>query len=619
MSKTLPLIELFGKKFHIPHYQRGFRWGEQEVVELLDDLLEFSKPNNKGLFYCLQPIVVLKKGENTYDVLDGQQRLTSLFLILMYLEDRRIEDNYQQEIFTLKYETRKKSEKFLKEKMFQEGVNEENIDFFHISSSYQFIHEWFKRNPGAKGDILPVLMKDNNSGNKNVRFIWYEVENDENPINIFIRLNVGKIPLTDAELVKALLLQMDKYDEKNLPSIKGSLFEIASEWDEIEYSLQRDDFWYFLNNDENHKETHIEYIFNLLATRYNQDGEYFQKKPLKYSTFLIFSKKLEKLINDNGGNRLKAVKTIWEDVIEYSEYFKNWFDNRELFHHIGYLITWSGPKIIDELIGLSKSLTKTEFQNHLAKKVFEHIDLEGRRKDLQFDQATEEQKEINVLLSLEYEDDNGNSKDKYLINKFLLLHNIHTTFISDKEMARFPFNLFKATKKRDKWSLEHIHAQQSETIKNEDQQRLWLKDHIKSLSTIGTIVNEELILEMQDLLLMDQLDTVNFDFIVERVHKIYNDLSGIEEGKLHSIDNLCLVDQPTNSQLNNSVFDVKREKIKEREVNGHYIPICTRNLFLKAYTPFPKNSGYWDKEDRVAYLNNLQKTYQYYLAKSNSN
>ena len=119
MTQTLPLIELFGKKFNIPHYQRGYRWGKQEVEELLNDLLEFSKPLNKGLFYCLQPIVVLKKNENEFDVLDGQQRLTTLYLILMYLEDRRFEDNYDEEIFSLNYETRKDSEVFLKDRKYQ--------------------------------------------------------------------------------------------------------------------------------------------------------------------------------------------------------------------------------------------------------------------------------------------------------------------------------------------------------------------------------------------------------------------------------------------------------------------------------------------------------------------
>ena len=86
MDQTVALIELFGKDFIIPHYQRGFRWEAQEVEELLDDLWNFEKTSNKGEFYCLQPIVLQQKGENIFHVLDGQQRLTTLYLIVTFLE-----------------------------------------------------------------------------------------------------------------------------------------------------------------------------------------------------------------------------------------------------------------------------------------------------------------------------------------------------------------------------------------------------------------------------------------------------------------------------------------------------------------------------------------------------
>ena len=78
--------------------------------------------------------------------------------------------------------------------------------------------------------LVPVLMDKNDKSNRNVRFIWYEAENNINPIEIFIRLNVGKIPLTDAELTKALLLQCDKYAEKELKFIERRLFELASDY-----------------------------------------------------------------------------------------------------------------------------------------------------------------------------------------------------------------------------------------------------------------------------------------------------------------------------------------------------------------------------------------------------
>lgn len=63
--------------FYIPSYQRGYRWSETEVVRLLDDIYQNGKKN-----YCLQPVVVRKKGDH-YELIDGQQRLTTLYLVIV--------------------------------------------------------------------------------------------------------------------------------------------------------------------------------------------------------------------------------------------------------------------------------------------------------------------------------------------------------------------------------------------------------------------------------------------------------------------------------------------------------------------------------------------------------
>lgn len=67
--------------FYIPSYQRGYRWSETEVVRLLDDIYQNGKKN-----YCLQPVVVRKK-EDQYELIDGQQRLTTLYLIYKYMKN----------------------------------------------------------------------------------------------------------------------------------------------------------------------------------------------------------------------------------------------------------------------------------------------------------------------------------------------------------------------------------------------------------------------------------------------------------------------------------------------------------------------------------------------------
>ena len=69
-------------KFYIPSYQRGYRWGEEEVTRLLEDILA-NGPNN----YCLQPVVVRRDGDR-FELIDGQQRLTTIYLIYKYIIER---------------------------------------------------------------------------------------------------------------------------------------------------------------------------------------------------------------------------------------------------------------------------------------------------------------------------------------------------------------------------------------------------------------------------------------------------------------------------------------------------------------------------------------------------
>lgn len=614
MSKTIPLIDLFNDNYTIPHYQRGYRWEKQEVTELLDDLWNFCKDHKSGDFYCLQPIVLQNNGKGSFDVLDGQQRLTTLYLLLVYLEEKRFEDGFNQPLFSLNYETRQQCEQFLINKTFTQKIDDSNIDFYHICNAYQSIDDWFKdaKHRGAKAKLVPILMDDNSKGNRNVRFIRYEVEKEINPIEVFIRLNVGKIPLTDAELTKALLLQSDKYSVDEYQNNIMRLFEIATEWDSIEYTLQNEEFWYFLSNNANDKPTHIEFIFDLIADRIQKEKNYFEKKPLKHSTFLILSAHLQDLLDNGQYSRINAVKNIWEQVTEYFEYFKDWFQNRTLFHYIGFLIALKGNQIIDSIILKSKALSKNRFETFLKDEISKLVIVDKKRTD------SNGKEYIVQLETLNYENEDQQSNDKAEINRILLLHNVFITMKSEKERARFPFNLYKETKHNQKWSLEHIHAQNSEGINKRVNQNSWLDDHIKSLTSQNDSAFKELIEKMNDLRHSEEIEKEEFENIVNKVYEIINTISGADKKSIHAISNLCLIDASTNSQLNNSVFDVKREIIKQSELNGRYIPICTRNAFLKAYTHYPTSNAYWTQNDRAGYLESIMTTYNYFVKTDNN-
>jgi uncharacterized protein with ParB-like and HNH nuclease domain len=84
-----PIISLLtgadGKpaNYWIPAYQRGYRWSPLQVTQLLDDVWEFiqvSEGGNRHQFYCLQPLVIKAVPDGVFEVVDGQQRLTTVFI-----------------------------------------------------------------------------------------------------------------------------------------------------------------------------------------------------------------------------------------------------------------------------------------------------------------------------------------------------------------------------------------------------------------------------------------------------------------------------------------------------------------------------------------------------------
>ncbi len=363
-------------------------------------------------------------------------------------------------------------------------------------------------------------------------------------------------------------------------------------WDKIENTLQRDVLWHFINNSEYSKPTRIEFIFKLIADKLQIEKKYYAKKPSKHSTFLILSKYLEELI-DKDESRIEAIKSVWKLVTDYYERFVEWYDNREYYHYIGYLLS-QNEITIDSTIELSQTLCKKEFIKELKSKIKRSIALPTGKVSID---------------ELCYEDIDGNKKDQIFIHKLLLLHNIHTTLKYGADSGRFPFGLYK---NEDKWTLEHIYAQSSESITDIEKQKVWLKDHIKTFKKNND--KQELIDEMEQMLKCDKIDPEDFNNIVNNVYAHIDEVTGFNSSTKHTLSNLCLLDGKTNSSLNNSVFEVKREKIKHREtkVEKCYIPICTKNVFMKAYTEYPQDNIYWREEDRTCYLNDIQATLDSY-------
>ena len=539
--------------FFVPSYQRGYRWGTDEVRRLLDDIYNLLGTDSKNRMrdaknYCLQPIVVKNLNCDKFELIDGQQRLTTLFLIYKFMN---CELN-----FSLDYETRKESKNFLTNIDF--ALREDNIDFWFMAQAYETIQNWFAKKIADDTTNLRTISRHfENLFTYNVQVIWYEVDETEDAAAMFTRLNIGKIPLTSAELVKASFLSKENADNRRQD-------EIALQWDNLEKELHNDSLWYFLTNSAAEKyQTRIDLILDLIAGKKVDDRD-------KYSTFFYFDK-----LKQRGDD----LNELWQEIVRNFLLLKDWHENHELYHKIGYLIA-SGYKTLANIYEVSKGKNKREFLSRLDEFIKASIKLKDGEN---------------------YSDWNyGDDKDK--IRRLLLLFNVESVRQNGEQSQWFAFDKYKfGVDGKSSWSLEHIHAVNSQEVGTQEQWREWLKLHKTSLENFPE-ENKNLLDEIDRLLKLKNLTSEKFNPLRK---KILDKLSpdGTNAETVDTIENLALLKCENNSALGNSVFDVKRNAIIEMDMHGAFIPFCTKMAFLKYYTKSERAQlHFWSAIDRREYI-----------------
>jgi hypothetical protein len=458
-------------------------------------------------------------------------------------------------MFTLEYQTREDSEEFLKN--IELSRQDENIDYYHICNAYTTVQNWFETKQGSpKIDILSTLLRGDDSGN-NVKVIWYEVDSTSilDQIEIFTRINTGKIPLTNAELVKALLLRENNF-QGNEKGVRLAQLEMASDWDNIEYSLGDDQLWYFLYDNQKPYENKIEFIFDLIAGTSNID---------KYHTFRYFNEEL---------NTSASAESIWQQIKRFYLTFSEWFEYREYYHLIGYLIALG--ENLKNLEHQSSIKSKSEFKEYLKEKIKNYV-------------------RYNID-ELNYEEDRG------IIKRILLLFNIVTLLSNNNTNARFQFGRYKT----EEWDIEHIHSVQSERPEATNHKNDWLKE------VYNFTENEDLKNKVKNFLdSSHEQDDDTFVILFDEILKTYSEDGVVED--VDDISNLALLDSGTNRGYKNAVFPIKRQRIIEKDTYGTFIPLCTKNAFMKYYSKKVDQMTFWSKNDRRAYLEAIKQVLSPYI------
>ena len=158
--KSIKELLLEKNDYFIPSYQRGYKWDKNNVTALLDDIKEFLE-QKENIFYCMQPIIIMKK-DNKLRVLDGQQRLTTFYILCKYLGI-----NIKS---TIEYETRKESEEFLKNIIDNSKQKDtDNIDFYYMKEAYNTIDKWFSDKNNKDKDNIKEKLQNGKDKKENTR------------------------------------------------------------------------------------------------------------------------------------------------------------------------------------------------------------------------------------------------------------------------------------------------------------------------------------------------------------------------------------------------------------------------------------------------------------------
>lgn len=547
-------------QFFVPSYQRGYRWTPWQVGQLVDDIDRFwnMHKGDERAWYCMQPLAV-RECEGHYNVADGQQRLTTILILLEAI--RQAQDTHTN-YYTILYETRQSSTGWLAELADEKQRAEmkcRSSDAYHIACAYETARQML-----AGKDIAAFRQ----ALSERVKFIWYEPQGKDEE-DVFNDLNAGKISLNNAELLKALLLRADNFDiDEEKGKADPARKAIALEWDNIERWLQGPLYAFVHDNAAKHYDAHIEYVLDLLAgadNKQNDEDEFF--------TFRYFYDKYVEA-EDKG----KWVQTTWNDIKNFCDMLHEWFASRTQYHYIGFLIM-QGVSVID-IKGLIEGKSKSQVLELLKDKV---------------------KKMMNAIVPVRLMKDRDDDK----MRRLLLLFNIQ---LCENACVRFDFDAFARVGRELGWQPEHVDSNtEFAAVKDKKHRDALIK------AVLAYAANDE----QRDKLAKAACGN---DEQLNEAAKLASDImqkgippeERLNDDEKQQLWNFVLLNAYTNQSYGNDLFPDKRKRIL-LDKDKIYMPSGTRQVFEKAYTERPNYMLAWTKTDAKAYLKTITETLKQFI------
>ena len=310
------------KNYIIPCFQREYSWGEEEIVKLIKDIKNIKDKEE----YCLG-IVTVKKSEEKFLLIDGLQRLTTLYMIAIYCDYIKKEDEIK---LSSEYENLiSKSNNLIL-------IKEDNTDNlpYNFKVGWEIIKKYIKGN-NEKEDIKRKI-KEN--------LYYYEItlDNNTNINHYFEVMNSRGVQLSRSDIVKSLLMNIIEDDNKSRLNYLWYLFE---KMDNQNQKINK-----FSDISKNYKLNYrkINDILNNDIEKYKKEEQLFKDQEknedsiLDFEYFLLYTIRLyknrEKLDEDIKGEfNLDSLVTEYEifkdkkseDIVEFLDFLisvKNIYD-----------------------------------------------------------------------------------------------------------------------------------------------------------------------------------------------------------------------------------------------------------------------------------------------------
>ncbi|QPJ86004.1 DUF262 domain-containing protein [Sarcina sp. JB2] len=251
--------------FDIPDYQRAYSWNKDNLKQLIDDIMDsigLNKENNNGFEeyepYFIGSIVLCSKeykddGSGLYDVIDGQQRLTSIIILIATIRDLTKNEAYKNILSSLIYQkpnelmgikesirvrVRGKEAEFFKKYVLTDGgtdlVNE--IDEKEISEAKQNMLNAIKTFKEVfideNGEVLESKLDEfTKYFLQKVVVVVITTDSFTSAFRLFNVINARGLPLTNADLLKSENLRVISEDKRNI---------YTDMWENIEQELGKD-------------------------------------------------------------------------------------------------------------------------------------------------------------------------------------------------------------------------------------------------------------------------------------------------------------------------------------------------------------------------------------------